>query len=45
VREHFNDRETAQIVQTIAMANLFDRFTSALGLPLEASTADGLAAR
>jgi alkylhydroperoxidase family enzyme len=31
VREHFNDRETAQIVQTIAMANMFDRFTSALG--------------
>jgi alkylhydroperoxidase family enzyme len=45
VREHFSDRETAQIVQTTCMANLFDRFTSALGLPLEASASDGLAAR
>jgi len=35
VREHYSDPETAQIVQVICMANLFDRFTEALGLPLE----------
>jgi alkylhydroperoxidase family enzyme len=35
VREHYSDAETAQIVQVICMANLFDRFTEALGLPLE----------
>ncbi len=35
VREHFSDAETAQIVQVICMANMFDRFTEALGLPLE----------
>jgi AhpD family alkylhydroperoxidase len=35
VREHFSDPETAQIVHVICMANLFDRFTEALGLPLE----------
>lgn len=35
VREHYTDRETAQIVQVVCMANLFDRFTEALGLPLE----------
>jgi alkylhydroperoxidase family enzyme len=38
VREKFSDAETAQIVQVICMANMFDRFTEALGLPLE----DGL---
>jgi alkylhydroperoxidase family enzyme len=35
VRELYSDHETAQIVQVICMANLFDRFTEALGLPLE----------
>jgi alkylhydroperoxidase family enzyme len=35
VREKFSDAETAQIVQVICMANMFDRFTEALGLPLE----------
>jgi alkylhydroperoxidase family enzyme len=35
VREHYSDPETAQIVQVICMANLFDRFTEALSLPLE----------
>jgi alkylhydroperoxidase family enzyme len=39
VREHYSDAETAQIVQVICMANLFDRFTIALGLPLEAEIA------
>jgi alkylhydroperoxidase family enzyme len=35
VGEHYSDRETAQIVHVICMANLFDRFTEALRLPLE----------
>jgi alkylhydroperoxidase family enzyme len=35
VREHFSDAETAEIIQVICMANLFDRFTESLGLPLE----------
>ncbi|HJQ80891.1 MAG TPA: hypothetical protein VJ828_13085 [Lacipirellulaceae bacterium] len=35
VREWFSDRETAQIVHVICTANMFDRFTEALGLPLE----------
>lgn len=35
VREHYTDPETAQIMQVVCMANLFDRFTEALGLPLE----------
>jgi alkylhydroperoxidase family enzyme len=35
VRERFSDRETAQIVHVIAVSNMFDRFTEALGLPLE----------
>jgi alkylhydroperoxidase family enzyme len=35
VRAHYTDQETAQILQVICMANLFDRFTAALGLPLE----------
>jgi alkylhydroperoxidase family enzyme len=38
IREHFGDAATAQIIQVICMANLFDRFTEALGLPLEADT-------
>ena len=36
VRSSFDDRETAQLVHVICMANQFDRFTEALGLPLEA---------
>lgn len=35
VRDHFSDAETAQIMQVICMSNMFDRFTEALGLPLE----------
>jgi alkylhydroperoxidase family enzyme len=35
LRDHFNDSETAQIIHVICMANLFDRFTAALGLPLD----------
>jgi alkylhydroperoxidase family enzyme len=35
VNQHYSDRQTAQIMQVICMANLFDRFTEALGLPLE----------
>jgi alkylhydroperoxidase family enzyme len=35
VRQQFSDAETAQIVQVICMANMFDRFTEALGLTLE----------
>jgi alkylhydroperoxidase family enzyme len=35
VREHFSDAETAQIIYVVCIANLFDRFTSALGLPAE----------
>jgi alkylhydroperoxidase family enzyme len=35
VRDNFSDAETAQIVHVICMANMFDRFTEALGLPLE----------
>jgi alkylhydroperoxidase family enzyme len=42
VREHFSDAETAEIMQVICMANLFDRFTEALGLPLEDGIADGI---
>jgi alkylhydroperoxidase family enzyme len=37
VRKHFGDAATAQIIHVICMANLFDRFTEALGLPLEAN--------
>ena len=39
LRKHFNDRETAEILQVICMANLFDRFTESLGLPVEAALA------
>jgi alkylhydroperoxidase family enzyme len=35
VRAHFSDAETAQIIYVICIANLFDRFTSALGLQAE----------
>jgi alkylhydroperoxidase family enzyme len=35
VRANFSDAETAQIVHVICMANMFDRFTEALGLALE----------
>ena len=35
VRKHFTDRETAEILQVICMANLFDRFTESLGLPVD----------
>ena len=34
LQEHFNDIEVAQIVYVIATANMFDRFTEALQLPL-----------
>jgi alkylhydroperoxidase family enzyme len=39
VQVRFSDPETAQIMHVICMANMFDRFTEALGLPLE----DGIA--
>jgi hypothetical protein len=35
VRAYLSDAETAQIVPVICMANRFDRFTEALGLPLD----------
>jgi alkylhydroperoxidase family enzyme len=35
LRAHYSDRETAQIIHVVCLANLFDRFTEALGLPLE----------
>jgi alkylhydroperoxidase family enzyme len=35
VRVHYSDEETAMIMHVICMANLFDRFTEALGLPVE----------
>jgi alkylhydroperoxidase family enzyme len=34
-RAHYSDEETAMIMHVICMANLFDRFTEALGLPVE----------
>jgi alkylhydroperoxidase family enzyme len=39
VRAHFSDAETAQILHVICTANWFDRFTAALGLPLDSPTA------
>jgi alkylhydroperoxidase family enzyme len=36
VRTNWGDAATAQIIHVIAMGNLFDRFTAALGLPLDA---------
>lgn len=36
LREHFSDRETAEIVYVVCAQNMFDRFTETLGLPLEA---------
>jgi alkylhydroperoxidase family enzyme len=35
LREHFSDHETAEIVFVTCNANMFDRFTEALGLQLE----------
>jgi alkylhydroperoxidase family enzyme len=35
VQSHYSDAEIAQIIQVICLANLFDRFTEPLGLPLE----------
>lgn len=35
LRKHFSDHETAEIVFVVCTANMFDRFTEALGLPLE----------
>lgn len=35
LREHFSDHETAEIIQLIADANAFDRFTESLQLTLE----------
>ena len=35
LREHFSDRETAEIIDSTADANAFDRFTESLQLPLE----------
>ncbi len=40
VRKNSTDAETAEIVQFICIANMFDRFTEALGLPLEAELAN-----
>ena len=40
VRAHYSDQETAEIMQVICMANLFDRFTESLGLQVETGTAD-----
>jgi alkylhydroperoxidase family enzyme len=39
VRADFSDAETAQILHVICMANWFDRFTEALGLPVDAVAA------
>lgn len=38
VRKHYSDAETAMIMHVICMANLFDRVTEALGLPLESGS-------
>jgi AhpD family alkylhydroperoxidase len=35
LREHFNDRQTAEIIDSTADANAFDRFTESLLLPIE----------
>jgi len=35
LREHYSDHETAEIVFVVCTANMFDRFTETLGLPLE----------
>ena len=35
VRRRWGDAATAQIIHVIAMGNLFDRFTAALGLPVD----------
>jgi alkylhydroperoxidase family enzyme len=44
VRAKYSDAETAQIMQVICMSNMFDRFTEALGLPLEQSVAEKVSA-
>lgn len=35
LRSHYSDHETAEMVFVVCTANLFDRFTAALGLPCE----------
>jgi len=35
IREHFSDRETAEVVYFITVASFFNRVTEAAGLPLE----------
>lgn len=35
LREHFADAEVAEIVYVVCQANMFDRFTETVGLPLE----------
>jgi alkylhydroperoxidase family enzyme len=41
VRKHYSDAETAMILHVVCQANMFDRVTEALGLPLE----DGITAK
>jgi alkylhydroperoxidase family enzyme len=41
VQKHYSDADTAMILQVICLANMFDRVTEALGLPLE----NGIAAK
>ena len=43
VRESFSDAEAAQILQVVCLANLFDRFTESLGLPVEGAIAGATA--
>jgi alkylhydroperoxidase family enzyme len=40
VRVSFSDAEAAQIINVICIANLFDRFSEALGLPVENGISD-----
>ncbi len=35
LRQHYTDRQVAQIVHVICTANYFDRLTETLALPLE----------
>ncbi|MCA9124968.1 MAG: carboxymuconolactone decarboxylase family protein [Planctomycetales bacterium] len=35
LREHYEDGEVAEIVYVVCQANMFDRFTEAVGLPLD----------
>jgi alkylhydroperoxidase family enzyme len=39
VRQHHSDAETAMILHVVCQANMFDRFTEALGLPVEPGVA------